>query len=77
MDYRPLITDHASLFYLLSLLFFALGVMSKPMLVTWPFVMLLLDYWPLRRLQLNTQLSTLKTLLSPASGERSRSLSSW
>ena len=23
--------------------------MSKPMLVTWPFVMLLLDWWPLRR----------------------------
>ena len=35
------------LFYLLSLLFFALGLMSKPMLVTLPFVLLLLDYWPL------------------------------
>ena len=42
---------HASIFYLLSLFFFALGLMSKPMLVTWPFVMLLLDYWPLRRMQ--------------------------
>ena len=40
-----------SLFYLLSLFFFALGLMSKPMLVTWPFVMLLLDYWPLGRMQ--------------------------
>ncbi len=29
----------------------ALGLMSKPMLVTWPLVMLLLDYWPLRRFQ--------------------------
>jgi protein O-mannosyl-transferase len=29
----------------------ALGLMAKPMLVTWPFVMLLLDYWPLRRFQ--------------------------
>jgi Flp pilus assembly protein TadD len=38
-----------SVFYLLSLFFFALGLMSKPMLVTWPFVMLLLDYWPLER----------------------------
>ena len=28
----------------------ALGLMAKPILVTWPFVMLLLDYWPLRRL---------------------------
>src|SRR5438552_6372104 len=25
--------------------------MAKPMLVTWPFVLLLLDYWPLRRFQ--------------------------
>ncbi len=37
--------------------------MSKPMLVTLPFVLLLLDYWPLRRFQLNTQNSSLKTLL--------------
>ncbi len=36
-------------YYGLALLFFALGLMSKAMLVTWPFVMLLLDYWPLRR----------------------------
>jgi tetratricopeptide (TPR) repeat protein len=28
----------------------ALGLMAKPMLVTWPLVMLLMDYWPLRRL---------------------------
>jgi protein O-mannosyl-transferase len=35
--------------YGLVLLFFALGLMSKPMLVTLPFVLLLLDYWPLRR----------------------------
>jgi len=32
-------------------LFFALGLMSKPMLVTLPFVLLLIDYWPLRRLR--------------------------
>jgi tetratricopeptide (TPR) repeat protein len=38
-------------FYVLSLLLFALGLLSKPMLVTWPFVMLLLDYWPLGRMQ--------------------------
>jgi tetratricopeptide (TPR) repeat protein len=34
--------------YVLALVFFALGLMSKPMLVTLPFVLLLLDYWPLR-----------------------------
>jgi tetratricopeptide (TPR) repeat protein len=37
--------------YVLVLLFFALGLMAKPMLVTLPFVLLLLDYWPLRRFQ--------------------------
>jgi len=35
----------------LAVIFFALGLMSKPMLVTLPFVMLLLDYWPLHRIQ--------------------------
>ena len=35
--------------YWLAVLFFALGLMSKPMLVTLPFVLLLLDYWPLGR----------------------------
>jgi len=32
------------------LLFFALGLISKPMVVTLPFVLLLLDYWPLNRI---------------------------
>src|SRR5438552_2904982 len=36
--------------YLTIALLFALGLMSKPMLVTVPFVLLLLDYWPLGRL---------------------------
>jgi tetratricopeptide (TPR) repeat protein len=36
-------------FYGLSLLLFACGLMSKPMVVTLPFVLLLLDYWPLER----------------------------
>src|SRR5664280_1443593 len=37
--------------YCFVFLFFALGLMAKPMLVTLPFVLLLLDYWPLRRFQ--------------------------
>ncbi len=36
--------------YAVALLCFAFGLMSKPMLVTLPFVMILLDYWPLQRL---------------------------
>ncbi len=35
--------------YFLILLFFVLGLMAKPMIVTFPFVLLLLDYWPLGR----------------------------
>ena len=35
--------------YILTLALFALGLMAKPMLVTLPFVLLLLDYWPLER----------------------------
>jgi protein O-mannosyl-transferase len=52
--------------FLLALFFFALGLMSKPMLVTLPFVLLLLDFWPLKRLQLatfNLQRSTVRLLL--------------
>jgi Flp pilus assembly protein TadD len=37
--------------YLLTLLAFALGLIAKPMVVTLPFVLLLLDYWPLRRIK--------------------------
>jgi tetratricopeptide (TPR) repeat protein len=35
--------------YAVMCLLFAFGLMSKPMLVTLPFVLLLLDYWPLNR----------------------------
>jgi protein O-mannosyl-transferase len=44
-------TRHPSLFYWLAVTCFALGLMSKPMLVTLPFVMLLLDFWPLGRFE--------------------------
>jgi tetratricopeptide (TPR) repeat protein len=35
--------------YAVMLFLFAFSLMSKSMLVTWPFVLLLLDYWPLKR----------------------------
>jgi Tfp pilus assembly protein PilF len=40
----------AAVHYWLALLCFALGLMSKPMVVTLPFALLLIDYWPLHRL---------------------------
>jgi Flp pilus assembly protein TadD len=48
--------QHPALYYYLALLLFALGLMSKPMLVTVPFVLLLVDYWPLERFQPSTLL---------------------
>ena len=35
--------------YVFVILFFILGLMAKPMLVTLPFLLILLDYWPLQR----------------------------
>jgi Flp pilus assembly protein TadD len=41
----------ANIWYGLALFFFALGLMSKPMVVTLPCVLLLIDFWPLGRFQ--------------------------
>lgn len=37
--------------YLLVAIWLVIGLMTKPMLVSWPFGLLLLDYWPLRRIE--------------------------
>jgi tetratricopeptide (TPR) repeat protein len=47
--YTRYVQRHGTWRYLAVLGCFTLGLMSKPMLVTLPFVLLLLDYWPLRR----------------------------
>ena len=52
-----------AVYYWCSVIFFALGLLSKPMLVTVPFVLLLLDYWPFRRFQLTTYESGIKDFL--------------
>jgi tetratricopeptide (TPR) repeat protein len=49
--------------YALVLLLFTLGLMTKPMLVTLPFVLLLLDYWPLDRTRLSPRSSAEKERL--------------
>src|ERR1700730_9165784 len=43
----------------------ALGLLAKPMLVTWPFLMLLLDYWPLRRLSQSTSRNNFLAYIAP------------
>jgi tetratricopeptide (TPR) repeat protein len=51
--------------YFIALILFALSLMAKPMLVTLPFVLLLLDYWPLARWQ-----RALQPELLPVSNDR-------
>jgi tetratricopeptide (TPR) repeat protein len=47
--------------YLLLLVVFSLGLLAKPMLVTFPFLLLLLDYWPLERIRI-TKLGSQKSI---------------
>ena len=51
LSYIRYVERPGSMRYLLILLVFVLGLMAKPMLVTLPFVLLLLDYWPLNRMK--------------------------
>ncbi len=48
--YLGYVRKSALAWYLLTLLLFAMGLLAKPMLVTLPFLLLLLDYWPLNRM---------------------------
>jgi Tfp pilus assembly protein PilF len=49
--------------YLLVLLFFVLGLLSKPMVVTLPCVLVLMDYWPLRRVGAPNEIKLLNSKL--------------
>ncbi|MGO9372074.1 MAG: tetratricopeptide repeat protein [Syntrophobacteraceae bacterium] len=63
--------------YLAVLIFFVLGLMAKPMLVTLPFVLLLLDYWPLQRFGLKTSARKILTEINqPASANTRKGKSS-
>ncbi len=48
--------------YFFMIFFFILGLMAKPMIVTLPFVLILIDFWPIKRLQLSTE-DRINTLL--------------
>jgi len=49
-------TEHTvARWYALALMFFAVALMSKPMAVTLPFVLLLVDWWPLGRFPVDAQ----------------------
>ena len=51
--YDSYVKKRSVLAYLSVVVFFILGNMSKSMVMTLPFILLLLDYWPLKRLQLD------------------------
>ncbi|HQI81296.1 MAG TPA: tetratricopeptide repeat protein [Deltaproteobacteria bacterium] len=53
LAYHRYVTDRRLSRYVLLACMFILGLLSKPMLVTLPFVLLLLDYWPLGRVTLS------------------------
>lgn len=54
--------------YCFAMSCFAFGLLSKPMLVTWPFVLLLLDYWPLKRFAICDLRFTIPSLRSSPLG---------
>ena len=56
--------------YLLILFFYICGLMSKPMVVTLPFVLLLLDYWPLKRFRLDESKEYLRAKILGLLGEK-------
>lgn len=49
--YNEYVKENKLNYYLLALIFFILGLLSKPMIVTLPFALILLDFWPLKRFQ--------------------------
>jgi protein O-mannosyl-transferase len=55
--------------YLAVVVLFAAGLMSKPMLVSAPIILLLLDYWPLRRFEQSSAISG-KTKVSESDKQR-------
>jgi protein O-mannosyl-transferase len=63
--------------YLAVFTFLALGLMAKPMLVTLPFVLLLLDYWPLQRFEQKTPAQEIPAEINkPVSASKRKGISS-
>ena len=70
ISYTRYAEGHSRKWYAWTALTLALGLMAKPMLVTWPFVMLLLDYWPLRRLSESTSRKNFLVSIAPLVREK-------
>lgn len=71
--YRWYAKNPKALRYAVVALLFALGLMAKPQIITFPFVLLLWDYWPLKRLAVRHPLLALRRKSSTEmSGEQRR-----
>jgi len=66
IDTRPATTRYA-----LMTAFFALGLMAKPQIITFPFLLLLWDYWPLGRMAYRDQEALVGSLWPPLPPPRS------
>jgi len=64
--YRWYVADRKAGRYFVVAALFALGLMAKPQVITFPFVLLLWDYWPLRRIALRSSLFALRQRQSAA-----------
>jgi Flp pilus assembly protein TadD len=60
---RAHVSGKCWLYYLTMILCFICGLLAKPMIVTFPFLLMLLDYWPLRRLRWKNELIEKSPLL--------------
>jgi len=67
----------AKIFWRLALLFYFLGLLSKPMIVTTPLVLLLLDFWPLERFPFLKTSSASAPALNPQPSTLNLFLEKW
>ncbi len=72
LSYNQYARSRNTTYYILVLLSFILGLMAKPMLITLPFVLLLIDYWPLNRVTFEFQ----NTAFSETTQEQTRRIGS-
>ena len=70
ISYTRYAEENSRKWYAWTVLTLVLGLLAKPMLVTWPFVMLLLDYWPLRRLSQSTRRKNFFVWIAPLLREK-------
>jgi Tfp pilus assembly protein PilF len=58
--------------YILILFVFTLGLLSKPMLISIPFVLILLDFWPLKRINFDSLLTREQISIGISNGRRAQ-----